>query len=170
MPHPWLTQPRPPLPCRLFNKHGQPFCSGSLIHPQVVITAAHCVQDAVLGVKVGALDWVVDDIMGRAYQARRVKKAIAHPDFSKYLAKRPQYMDMIADMGLLILQQPVPSGWPTLMLAPKGTKVSGNLTTLGYGLTQENAEDMSQKLREVQVDFIERSKCNSLLNRKVRPW
>lgn len=107
------------------------------------------------------MDWWVDDIMGHAYQARRVAKAILHPEFGLHSQRYP-------DVGILILDKAVPVGWPTLTLPNTSTKIPTRLRTLGYGALDEEESDMSQQLRQVAVDFVPQAKCRRLLNKQVR--
>src|SRR5882762_11127218 len=72
------------------------FCTGALIAPKLVLTAAHCVQP-------GAEYKIVDYDAGRQPQLQDVKSVAVHPDFNMQamLAHRAT-----ADVALLQLETP----------------------------------------------------------------
>jgi len=109
----------------------------------------------------------MDDIYNRTYYARRVVKTITHPDYAKNFKRSLKYNDMLGDLALLVLNAPVPFSWPVLQLPNAHTKISKKLLTLGYGTTSEGYADNNNLLRKVQLDSIDRNKCDKLLNKIV---
>lgn len=85
---------------------GKAFCTGSLIAPSLVLTAAHCLYD-----ETGA-PLAPEDIQflagwrnGRAAAYRRVRRAVAHPEF--LLRTQPGSDRVYHDVALIELQHPV---------------------------------------------------------------
>lgn len=85
---------------------GKAFCTGSLIEPDLVLTAAHCLYD-----ETGALlapeeiQFLAGWRNGRAAAYRRVRRAVAHPGFA--IEAKPGSERVYHDVALIELQHPV---------------------------------------------------------------
>lgn len=84
-----------------FWKNFQNFCAGSLIHKQVVLNAAHCVESFRTGsLTVRAGEWDTQTMKERLpYQERSVQTVILHPDYNR--------RSIAYDFALVILSQPI---------------------------------------------------------------
>ena len=98
-----------------------PFCSGVLIAPAVVATAAHCLGDPYVQVAVG---------MGVQSEVQMVRgKAIKHPHYGSDYSETFSF-----DLGLVILPVALPSTYKHLAIAKEGDyDVGTQALVVGYG-------------------------------------
>lgn len=73
-----------PWTIALLSGHADCLCGGSLIHPSVVLTGAHCVFNLTAGnLKIRAGEWDTQTTKERLqYQERGVQAIITHPEFN----------------------------------------------------------------------------------------
>jgi len=101
------------------------FCTGSLIAPKIVLTAAHCVQP-------GAEYRIVDNSSGQP-ALQTVRSVATHPGFrmDAILAHRAT-----ADVALLQLEAPAKGKAPAVLGMPNiPIMVGGRFTIVGIGVT-----------------------------------
>ena len=93
---------------RIDMGHGS-FCTGALIAPDMVLTAAHCLFEPHSGARIPLerMEFLAGWRNGRAEAYRGVRRAVAHPDYDFDSTKKVSRV--ARDLALLELDQPIRS-------------------------------------------------------------
>ncbi len=117
---------------------GVSFCSATLIAPDLVLTAAHCVYHPETSELLNpeTFTFLAGLRNGRAEAIRQVRRTMVMPG---YIFEQGPEIDMIGrDLALLELRQPVSLASITPIDASEGHARDGAVTVVSYGLDREN--------------------------------
>ena len=131
-------------------------CGASLIHEDILLSAAHCNEIFETDVIVGAYE---DGKVGNGALARTIVGHAIHPKFSPY-ARANDYL-------VLKLNSPVTTIKPITLNRSNASPVSGkDLVVIGLGHLAEYGES-PQFLNEVTVQAVNQTTCNQEYNGEI---
>lgn len=123
-----------PAVVALVRADGVPFCSGTIVDPRHVLTAAHCLADPE-GIEVFAGADPDGEGARRAVTAIRI-----HPDYDPY-----RYA---ADLALLELDEPLDDWLPPTILEDPRALVGAHVRVVGFGLPAGDDLEADRDKRE----------------------
>lgn len=126
---------------------GRSFCTGSLIAPDLVLTAAHCLYDRKSGQPIDAakIEFRAGWRNGRAEAYRSVRRAVVHPDY-QYTAQGGAKR-VLNDLAVLRLYRPIRNTtiipFETVGRIRKGAQIG----VVSYAVGREDAPSFQQMCR-----------------------
>ena len=126
------------------NIGGTGFCTGTLIAPNMVLTAAHCLFDKKTGVRIDhrQIEFLAGWRDGRASAYRSVQQAVIHPTYT--YSSRVNTGGVGNDLALLKLDHPIRDGkilpFPTEAKPQRGAKVA----VVSYGTGRSEAPSLQE--------------------------
>ena len=120
------------------NIAGTWFCTATLIAPDVIVTAAHCLYHPLTGVRVrdSELRFVAGYRIRERAALRRVARTVVDPGFA--FEARATYAGVGADLAVALLSRPVPEGVPAFATAAFEPE-AGPLAIVSYAQDRPHA-------------------------------
>ncbi|KAL1116037.1 hypothetical protein AAG570_005532 [Ranatra chinensis] len=138
-------------------------CGASLIHPRMVITAAHCITSEGLGeLRVRSGEWdLANTKEPLEHQERGVARLVIHQEYNNE--------SLISDIALIVLDAPMdinPTVDTVCLAEPHAAFAKINTSACvvtGWGKNQFEGGKHQKILREVTLPIVERGECQRRL-------
>ena len=130
---------------RLMLDYGQGFCTASLITPDVILTAAHCLFDKDTGQKypLDAYEFQAGWRHGRAEAYRGIKSALTHP---KYRFNSTKDVEKVSqDVAMVLLDYPIRNGRIDPFFVGPLPKQGEDVAVVPYARGRKNAPSIQSR-------------------------
>ena len=139
------------------------FCGGTLVEPDLVVTAAHCMADIDSSEQVQVAIGVTDLRKLKVADRHSVAAYVVNPAYN------PNTVD--SDIALIRLTQPVSNATLPPITASLMTTVSDgqSVRVIGYGMINESTGELPKVLQTAVMPYVDHARCDQAISQYVDP-
>lgn len=130
------------------------FCTGTLVAPDVVMTAAHCIVDGEGNERPFTYLVTFGNKVGPDAPTLNVITKVVHPEYEESVATNPAPSKPAHDIGLLKLESDAPEGFKPVEIFQGDIKANDKIKLAGFGVTLMRAINDTGILRKVDVSIM----------------
>ena len=121
------------------------YCTGALIAPNLVLTAAHCLYNPHNGVRIpiSELEFLAGWRNGRAEAYRRVRRVASHPDYT-FEGPEDLITRVAVDVAILELDQPIRNSNIKPFTTAKHPERGDEVHIVSYATGRDNAPSLEE--------------------------